>query len=313
MTWDSNPRTSCPAAFSRPPIRPLSHPAARHEFARSAGAHEQEYGQPHRRRAGLGRSFGACPRRTLIRARAGPHRGGGGRRALRRLRARPRLRRRGLDGGAPAHGRHRRRSSARSGSSGSGASRRRPPPFPAWRGVLGVLYISLHFVATIAFLVWVHRRRPDAFATVRTTLVVATGLALVGYLTFPAAPPRLAGLGFTDTVTKSARVNLSSDLLGALYNPLAAVPSLHFGYALLVGAGLAMLATRRWVQHRRRALPGRDALHHRRHRQPLLRRCGARRRGRRRRLARGPGARPRAPSTPARAATRARLRLSSAR
>ena len=119
---------------------------------------------------------------------------------------------------------------------------------PGLASVLGVLYISLHFVVTIAFLVWVHRRRPDAFATVRTTLVVATGLALAGYLTFPAAPPRLAGLGFTDTVTKSAKVNLSSDLLGALYNPIAAVPSLHFGYALLVGAGLAMLAKRRWVR-----------------------------------------------------------------
>ncbi len=119
---------------------------------------------------------------------------------------------------------------------------------PGLASVLGVLYISLHFVVTIAFLVWVHRRRPDAFAAVRTTLVVATGLALAGYLTFPAAPPRLAGLGFTDTVTKSAKVNLSSDLLGALYNPIAAVPSLHFGYALLVGAGLAMLATRRWVR-----------------------------------------------------------------
>ena len=82
----------------------------------------------------------------------------------------------------------------------------------------------------------------------RTTLVVATGLALVGYLVYPAAPPRLAGLGFTDTVTKSAGVNLSSDLLGALYNPLAAVPSLHFGYALLVGVGLAALARRRWVR-----------------------------------------------------------------
>ena len=82
----------------------------------------------------------------------------------------------------------------------------------------------------------------------RTTLVVATALALVGYLTYPAAPPRLAGLGFTDTVTKSAGVNLSSDLLGALYNPLAAVPSLHFGYSLLVGVGLAVLARRRWVK-----------------------------------------------------------------
>jgi hypothetical protein len=119
---------------------------------------------------------------------------------------------------------------------------------PGLARLLGVLYLTLHFAATIAFLVWVHRRRPDAFAVVRTTLVAATGLALMGYLTFPAAPPRLAGLGFTDTVTQSAGVNLSSDLLGALYNPLAAVPSLHFGYALLVGAGLAALARRRWVR-----------------------------------------------------------------
>src|SRR6476646_9597286 len=119
---------------------------------------------------------------------------------------------------------------------------------PGLARLLGVLYLVLHFVGTIAFLVWVHRRRPEAFGVVRTTLVVATALALVGYLTYPAAPPRLAGLGFTDTVTKSAGVNLSSDLLGALYNPLAAVPSLHFGYALLVGVGLAMLATRPWVR-----------------------------------------------------------------
>ena len=119
---------------------------------------------------------------------------------------------------------------------------------PGLASVLGVLYISLHFVVTIVFLVWVHRRRPDAFASVRTTLVVATGLALAGYLTFPAAPPRLAGLGFTDTVTKSAKVNLSSDLLGALYNPIAAVPSLHFGYALIVGVALARLAPYRWLR-----------------------------------------------------------------
>ena len=43
-------------------------------------------------------------------------------------------------------------------------------------------------------------------------------------------------------------LNLSSDLLGAIYNPYAAVPSLHFGYALLVGVALAVLAQRRWVR-----------------------------------------------------------------
>ena len=37
--------------------------------------------------------------------------------------------------------------------------------------------------------------------SVRTTLIAATALALVGYVFYPAAPPRLAGLGFSDTVT----------------------------------------------------------------------------------------------------------------
>jgi hypothetical protein len=43
-------------------------------------------------------------------------------------------------------------------------------------------------------------------------------------------------------VTHNAKVNLSSDLLGSLYNPFAAVPSLHFGYALLVGVTVGVLA-----------------------------------------------------------------------
>jgi hypothetical protein len=79
-------------------------------------------------------------------------------------------------------------------------------------------------------------------------MIAATGIALVFYVTFPVAPPRLAGLGFVDTVSHSAKVNLSSDVLGSLYNPFAAVPSLHFGYALLVGVTLAAVARRRWVR-----------------------------------------------------------------
>lgn len=110
--------------------------------------------------------------------------------------------------------------------------------------LLGVSYFLLHFVGTAALVIWTHRRRPDAYPLVRTTLIAATGLALVGYLLYPAAPPRLAGLGFVDTVTASTGLNLSSDLLGSLYNPLAAVPSLHFGYALVVGAALVVLARR---------------------------------------------------------------------
>jgi len=119
------------------------------------------------------------------------------------------------------------------------------PYLPA---VLGLAYMTLHFGATTLAVRWVYRERREAFPLVRTTLIVSTALALVGYMVFPAAPPRLAGMGFSDTVTKHTGLNLSSDLLGSFYNPLAAVPSLHFGYALIVGVALAVLARRRWVR-----------------------------------------------------------------
>jgi hypothetical protein len=111
--------------------------------------------------------------------------------------------------------------------------------------VLGLLYVLLHFVGTAATLVWVHRCHSDRFPIVRTTFVAATALALIVYVAYPVAPPRLAQLGFSDTVTSSTGLNLSSDLLGPLYNPFAAVPSLHFGYALIVAVALVSLAKRR--------------------------------------------------------------------
>ena len=49
-------------------------------------------------------------------------------------------------------------------------------------------------------------------------------------------------------MSASTGLDLSSDLLGALYNPFAAVPSLHFGYALIVGGVLASIGGRRWVR-----------------------------------------------------------------
>jgi hypothetical protein len=119
---------------------------------------------------------------------------------------------------------------------------------PVVPALLGFAYMTLHLTATAAMLAWVHRAHRERFAVVRTTLVIATAVSLAIYVLYPAAPPRLSGLGFADTVTRSAHVNLSSDALGSLYNPFAAVPSLHFGYALLVGAAVYALARRRWVR-----------------------------------------------------------------
>jgi hypothetical protein len=114
--------------------------------------------------------------------------------------------------------------------------------------LLGIAYIALHFLGTTAFLVWLYHRHRERFPIVRNTMIAATGIALTLYVVFPVAPPRLAALGFVDTVSHSAKVNLSSDLLGSLYNPFAAVPSLHFGYALLVGVTIAALSRRQLVR-----------------------------------------------------------------
>jgi hypothetical protein len=110
-----------------------------------------------------------------------------------------------------------------------------------------VLYLTLHLTVTADSLLWLHRRRPAAFIGVRTALLAASGLALVGYLAFPTAPPRLAGIGVADTISDGA-LSLNHGLVSALYNPFAAFPSIHIAYASIVGFALARYGGRRSVR-----------------------------------------------------------------
>ena len=109
---------------------------------------------------------------------------------------------------------------------------------------LGYAYVSVHLAGTLAVLAWVYRKRRDAYARLRNTLALASGLGVLGYALFPAAPPRLAGLGISDTVSAATSVNLDSSLVSSLYNPYAAVPSMHIGFSLIVGVAVARLAHR---------------------------------------------------------------------
>ena len=110
--------------------------------------------------------------------------------------------------------------------------------------LLGYAYASLHLAGTTAVLVWVYRRRRSEYARLRNTLMLASGLAVAGYALFPTAPPRLAGIGITDTVSDSTPVNLHSAIVSSLYNPYAAVPSVHIVFAVIVGVTVARLASR---------------------------------------------------------------------
>jgi membrane-associated phospholipid phosphatase len=75
-------------------------------------------------------------------------------------------------------------------------------------------------------------------------------LALVGYALYPTAPPRMAVDGMVDTVSATTAVHLGSTATSFLFNPYAAVPSMHVAFALMVAVpGLALcrsFAMRLW-------------------------------------------------------------------
>ena len=108
--------------------------------------------------------------------------------------------------------------------------------------VLGYAYLTMHLAVTAAVLVWVYRTHHRAYRPLRNTLVLANGIAVLGYWLFPTAPPRLANVGIGDTVSGATSVNLTSHLVSCLYNPYAAVPSMHVGFSLVVGLTVARLA-----------------------------------------------------------------------
>ena len=103
--------------------------------------------------------------------------------------------------------------------------------------LLATAYVTLHVTVTAAVLLWLHQRRPDAFPFVRATLLLASGRSLIGFLAYPVAPPRLAGIGIADTVSHGP-IDLNHGLVSSVYNPYAAVPSMHIGYALVVAVTL---------------------------------------------------------------------------
>src|SRR3954447_20576452 len=106
-------------------------------------------------------------------------------------------------------------------------------------------YVNTHFVVTTSFLVWLYLARNHAFYFVRNMFMIAMGLALVGYLVYPAAPPRmLPEWGFADPVA-SFLGDAASTSASVLYNPYAAVPSMHVAFALMIGIPAAKLVRTR--------------------------------------------------------------------
>ncbi|MFG3661697.1 phosphatase PAP2 family protein [Streptomyces sp. NPDC047706] len=115
-------------------------------------------------------------------------------------------------------------------------------------------YATVHFPATAAFLVWLYLRRPGHYVWARRVLAALTAAALVLHLTFPLAPPRmLADTGLVDTAQVYGPSVYGSPETDQLANQFAAMPSLHFGWALMVAVGLIAATRSRlrplWLLH----------------------------------------------------------------
>jgi membrane-associated phospholipid phosphatase len=126
------------------------------------------------------------------------------------------------------------------------------PAINTWAQGIGVvtaatswIYLNAQFSVTIGALVFLYLRHNDSFYFIRNMFMVAMAIALVGYIVFPTAPPRFfPEWGFIDSVSEFTGVGHDSVAVNALFNPYAAVPSMHVAFSLMIGIPLARLC--RW-------------------------------------------------------------------
>jgi membrane-associated phospholipid phosphatase len=114
-----------------------------------------------------------------------------------------------------------------------------------------------HFFATLLVAVGIWLYAYKWFHRFAACIVVLAAMGLVTYVIFPAAPPWLAGdhgyIHHTYRITHAVVNNLPVPKAGAMFqkgtdwgNDVAAVPSLHAGYTMLISLFLWPRLDRRW-------------------------------------------------------------------
>lgn len=114
--------------------------------------------------------------------------------------------------------------------------------------VTDTIYALGQTLVPLLVAIWIYARHRSHFAFARNVTLLSTLFALIGYELFPMAPPRLTtGLSyshhafhFRDTVQHL----IGDGKLGGTsfgYNAYAAMPSLHFAWALIVAVSVLLL------------------------------------------------------------------------
>ena len=107
-----------------------------------------------------------------------------------------------------------------------------------------VYYLTVHFPVTVFFLGWVWLRHRPRFTRIRNSLIAITVVGMILHALYPLAPPRMIP-GFVDTA-KVFGPNPYGLKVADAANQIAAMPSLHVGWALVVAIGVLWICHSRW-------------------------------------------------------------------
>jgi hypothetical protein len=114
------------------------------------------------------------------------------------------------------------------------------------------VYFWLDFPLIVAIGLWMYfSGHRHAYTVARDALLASGAIALFVYHFFPLMPPRLMaehGYAFVDTLKVYSSASYQADSTAPFVNPYAAMPSLHYGWAVLVGGVLFWTTRNVWVR-----------------------------------------------------------------
>ena len=108
----------------------------------------------------------------------------------------------------------------------------------AWMvDAVNYIYIWGHLPVIIGVAIWLYLKHRENYALMRNAFLISGLIALLGFSTVPLAPPRyMPEFGFTDTIINARSYYIFQN--PKIVNQYAAMPSLHFGWDLLVAVAI---------------------------------------------------------------------------
>jgi membrane-associated phospholipid phosphatase len=111
------------------------------------------------------------------------------------------------------------------------------------------IYVYAHFPLIIIIGLWLFFFHRERYVLLRNAFLISGGIGLIIFNLLPTAPPRLLPWPLSDQVVDTmfafSRVNYDMQP-EAFVNHYAAMPSLHFGWNLLLGIGIIWTIRNSW-------------------------------------------------------------------